>query len=53
MINKKLQITLPMGQVEVGVGGSMESLSCCILMNMSDINEVNDLIKVSGTFLKN
>ncbi|CAD6991161.1 unnamed protein product [Ceratitis capitata] len=46
--NQRLELVLPMGQVETTIGGSMKNLSNCILMNIDDINDVNNLIKKAG-----
>ncbi|XP_011179270.2 cilia- and flagella-associated protein 43 [Zeugodacus cucurbitae] len=46
--NQRLELVLPLGQVETSIGGSMKNLQNCILMNIDDINDVNNLIKKAG-----
>ncbi|XP_050319622.1 cilia- and flagella-associated protein 43 isoform X1 [Bactrocera neohumeralis] len=46
--NQRLELVLPLGQVETSIGGSMKNLQNCILMSIDDINDVNSLIKKAG-----
>ncbi|KAH8257299.1 hypothetical protein KR038_006900, partial [Drosophila bunnanda] len=48
MRNMTIQVTLTMGQVEVGVMGEFTNLSNTVLMHMDDVNDVNRQIKEAG-----
>ncbi|KAH8239716.1 hypothetical protein KR032_007182 [Drosophila birchii] len=48
MRNMTIQVTLTMGQVEVGVMGNFNNLSNTVLMHMDDINDVNRQIQEAG-----
>ncbi|KAH8408058.1 hypothetical protein KR222_002621 [Zaprionus bogoriensis] len=48
MRNMTLQLTLTLGQVEVNIMGSVDSLKNCVLMHVDDINDVNSMIKNAG-----
>ncbi|KAH8386063.1 hypothetical protein KR200_008354, partial [Drosophila serrata] len=48
MRNMTIQVTLTMGQVEVGVLGDFTNLSNTVLMHMDDINDVNRQIQEAG-----
>ncbi|XP_075168197.1 uncharacterized protein LOC142240373 [Haematobia irritans] len=46
--NQTLEMRLTMGQVELNIMGSLEKLQNCVLMNVDDINDINELILKAG-----